>query len=168
MYFRGSFATFDSEERRGMSKWRRVLGYAAIVCGGISVFVFASPIFPIGIEGFFVGAAFFAAGIWALAGKELSSLTRKAAGIRWRARKPAVRIDPLLPVSILRLARERGGILTVSEAAIGLNVPLDQAEAGLRACVRSGAAVEDFDIPRGYSLFSFPEFLPPDDRRKLE
>jgi hypothetical protein len=75
-----------------------------------------------------------------------------------------VAIDPLLPVRILRLAREKAGALTVSEVAISLNVPLEQAEEGLRACVRAGNATMDYDVTRGFTFYTFPEFLPPGDR----
>lgn len=67
-------------------------------------------------------------------------------------------IDPLLPVRILKLAREHKGILTVAQVAISLDVPLDQAEAGLSECVRAGNATPDYDIPRAHAFYRFPEF----------
>ena len=66
---------------------------------------------------------------------------------------------------ILKLAKGHGGILTVAEVAMDLNVPLDQAEAGLSECVRAGNAVPDYDIQRAHAVFRFPEFLEPDAPR---
>jgi hypothetical protein len=148
-----------------MTKKRRTLGYVFFTLGGICTFVFLSPIFPIGVEAFLIGGLFFAAGAWVLAGRDVRKTVSR--GIRARGRRPAVAIDPLLPVRILRLARERGGSITVSDVATALDVPLDQAEEGLRACVHSGNAVEDFDIPRGYTLFRFPEFMSPEERNRI-
>lgn len=79
-----------------------------------------------------------------------------------RGSGPAVPIDPLLPVRILKLAKERAGTLTVAEVAMDLNVPLDQAQAGIDQCVNAGNAVPDYDIPRGLALYRFPEFLTTD------
>ena len=94
-----------------------------------------------------------------------ASLLASQAGGPWSVRPsnapaPAPRtiIDPLLPVRILKLAREHKGTLTVAEVAIGLNVPLDQAEAGLSECVRAGNAIPDYDIARAHALYRFPEF----------
>ena len=42
-----------------------------------------------------------------------------------------------------------------------LNVPLDQAQAGLDECVRAGNAFPDYDIARGHALYRFPEFAVP-------
>jgi hypothetical protein len=64
-------------------------------------------------------------------------------------------------VRILKLAKSRGGTLTVSEVAIELDVPLDHAEAGLEACVRAGNALPDYDVARGHMLYRFPEFIDP-------
>jgi hypothetical protein len=147
---------------------RRTLGYLALSAGGVATFVFLSPVFPIGIEAFLVGGVFFALGAWALAGPDIRKALRRLAaarGIGTRPREPrALEIDPLLPVRILRLARERRGALTVSEVAISLDIPLDQAEEGLHACVRSGNATMDFDVTRGFTFYTFPEYLPPGDR----
>ncbi len=139
----------------GVKDGRRVLGYGAIAFGTVSTIVFLSPIFPIGIEAFFVGAIFFGVAYWALAKPSLSGIIRRFVP---RAVEPPIDIDPLLPVQILRLAREHDGNLTVSEVAIELNVPIAVAEAGLRACVRSGNASEEYDLARGYAEFKFPEF----------
>ena len=74
-------------------------------------------------------------------------------------------IDPLLPVRILRLAKDHAGIITVAQVAIELNVPLAHAEAGLAECVRAGNAMPDYDIAHAHPLYRFPEFLPPDPPR---
>ncbi len=144
-----------------MTKLRRFLGYSAVVVGAISTVVFLSPIFPVGVEAFLVGGVFFAAGAWALAGPDIRGALRRLIRTVPRA---SVSIDPLLPVRILRLAARRQGTLSVSDVAIELDVPLDQAQEGLRACVRAGSAAEDFDLSRGYSLFRFPEFSEQRDR----
>ena len=146
-------------------KLRRFLGYSLLVFSAVATFVFISPIFPIGVEAFLIGAVFFSLGLWALSGPYLRTILKRTART---IRKTQVAIDPLLPVRILRLAKERGGTLTVSNVAIELNVPLDQAAEGLMACIRAGNATEDFDIPRGHTLYRFPEFLPPEDRRLTE
>jgi hypothetical protein len=76
-----------------------------------------------------------------------------------------VTIDPLLPVRILRLAKDHEGILTVAQVAIELNVPLDHADAGLAECVRAGNAIPDYDIAHAHPLYKFPEFLAPEPPR---
>ena len=157
---------------------QRIVGWVLVALGAVSLFVGASPIFPVWIEAFVLGGAFFAAGAWILAGKELRDTVRR--GIRaWRAtrqmnashravKRPAgstVLLDPLLPVRILKLAREEHGTLTVAEVAMELNVPLEQAQAGLDECVRAGNALPDYDMIRGLSVYRFPEFADPDPHR---
>jgi len=150
---------------------RRFLGYFSLALGIGSIVVGASPLFPIVLEAFLIGGVFLAFGVWALAGSEVREALRRAARATASARKSARRdekppptIDPLLPVRILRLAKERGGTLTVADVAIGLEVPLDHARAGLAECVRAGNAMPDYDIPRAHDLFRFPEFIAPEDR----
>jgi hypothetical protein len=141
-----------------MNRFRRFLGYAAYVVGGIATFVCISPLFPIGFEALLVGGIFFALGFWALHEDLIRDFFHRIP--RFLEARPKSPADPLLPVRILKLAKTRQGILTVSEVAIEMNLPLEDAEAGLQACVRSGSAQEDFDISRGFSLYTFPEFLP--------
>jgi hypothetical protein len=149
----------------GLKRSRRILGYTIFAVGVAGIFVGASPIFPVFLEAFVVGGVLIGAGIWILAGPDLRALLRRALGLtlsrRGERRNPAPRtiIDPLLPVRILKLARERKGTLTVAEVAIGLNVPLDQAEAGLSECVRAGNAFPDYDIAHAHALYRFPEFI---------
>ncbi len=70
-----------------------------------------------------------------------------------------VHFDPLLPVNILKLAKENKGILTLSMVAMELNTPLDQAEAGLNECIKFGHAVADFDMKKEITIYSFHEHL---------
>jgi len=144
---------------------RRVIGYSLLGAGALAIIVGASPIFPIYTEAFVAGGILGAAGLWVLAGPELRALIRKALTIKLgggeRRRRAATRtmIDPLLPVRILKLAREHHGLLTVAEVAMGLNIPIDQAEAGLSECVRTGNALPDFDVPGAGAQYRFEEFL---------
>jgi len=148
-----------------LKRSRRVLGYIVLAAGLAGILVGASPIFPVFLEAFVVGGGLIGAGLWILVGPDLRALLRKAArtsaSSRGVTRKPPASrtfIDPLLPVRILKLAREHKGTLTVAEVAIGLNVPLAQAEAGLSECVRAGNAFPDYDIERSHAIYRFPEF----------
>jgi hypothetical protein len=150
-------------------RWKRILGYILLGFGVLSVIDFFSPI-PIPttfLGAFFTGGIAIVAGAWLLTGGgwlaylKRWAATRNAGSIQQPGR---VRFDPLLPVEILRLAREHEGILTVSNVAIGLNVPLDQANAALEECVRQGNAFPDYDIDRQHAVYRFPEFMPRHDR----
>jgi hypothetical protein len=70
------------------------------------------------------------------------------------------RIDPLLPVRVLKLAESRSGVVTVSSVAMALNVGLDECQLALDELVRKGAATVDVDLATGIATYSFPEFLP--------
>jgi hypothetical protein len=143
---------------------RRIVGYTLLAAGAAGIFVGASPIFPVFLEAFVVGGALIGAGLWVLAGPELRALLRRVVGLTFSGKAtrkpPAPRtiMDPLLPVRILKLAREHRGLLTVADVAIGLNIPIDQAEAGLSECVRTGNAIPDYDVAHAHSLYRFPEF----------
>jgi hypothetical protein len=76
------------------------------------------------------------------------------------ARSSAPRIDPLLPVRVLKLAESRSGSLTVSTVAMALNVGLDECQLALDELVRKGAASVDVDLSNGVATYRFPEFLP--------
>jgi hypothetical protein len=153
---------------------QRVIGWSAVAFGAVCIFGGASPVFEaIHLEGVFIGLASFAAGAWVLAGKELRSTMRQALRARRDSRRSARHVaqrgpgaaalmDRLLPVRILKLAREHSGVLSVAQVAMELNVPLDQAQAGLDECVRSGNAFPDYDITHGHALYRFPEFAGPD------
>jgi hypothetical protein len=142
----------------------KILGYVLVVAGAAAIFVGVSPLFPVFLEAFVVGGVLIAGGLWVLAGPDLRASLRRAARLRATGRSaarrlaPRVIIDPLLPVRILKLAKERGGILTVAEVAIELTVPLDHAEAGLSECVRAGNALPDYDVARAHAYYRFPEF----------
>jgi hypothetical protein len=160
-------ASHSQSDKTGVKRPRQILGYTVLAVGVAGIFVGASPIFPVFLEAFVVGGLLIVAGVWILAGPDLRALVRKAAGIalssrRGARRRPATRvvIDPLLPVRILKLAREHQGTLTVADVAISLNVPLDQAEAGLLDCVDAGNAISDYDIARAHAFYRFPEFSP--------
>jgi hypothetical protein len=159
-----------------MSKPQRIAGYTLVAVGAVSVLAGAVPWFPVYIEGFVIGAVLLGAGGWVLAGPELRASIRKAIAVLLRKRAAdrrggraagsgPVTIDPLLPVRILRLAKDRAGVITVAQVAIELNVPLSHAEAGLAECVRAGNAVPDYDITHAHATYRFPEFLPPDPPR---
>ena len=159
-----------------MSRIQKIIGYGAIALSVVSIFIGVSPLFAVRFEAYAVGIVLFATGAWVLPGRELRDTIRRAFRVfqqdrpdgRRRGRRPGrspLTIDPLLPVRILKLAKGHGGILTVAEVAMDLNVPLDQAEAGLSECVRAGNAVPDYDIQRAHAVFRFPEFLEPDAPR---
>jgi len=153
---------------------QRVIGWGLVGFGAVTVLAGAIPwVEAIHLEGVFIGLASFAAGAWVLAGKELRGTIRR--GLRaWQDTRRSARnvsqrgpgavalMDRLLPVRILKLAREQGGVLTVAQVAMELNVPLDQAQAGLDECVRAGNAFPDYDMARGHALYRFPEFVGPD------
>jgi len=154
----------------------RIVGWCLVALGGVSILVGVSPLFAIRFEAYFLGVALFGAGAWVLAGRELRDTIRRGLRATRQARRSSRRagersaggvalLDPLLPVRILKLARAHRGLLTVARVAMELNVPLDQAQAGLDECVRAGNALPDFDIPRGHALYRFPEFSETDPPR---
>jgi len=140
---------------------RRVIGYSLLGLGGLALIVGVSPLFPIYGPAFFMSALLASAGIGVLAWKEIRSLFRRARAAIGHAGSARSALAPLLPVKVLALAKERAGFLTVSEVAIALKVPIDQAEAALESCASSGAALPDYEPERGFSRYKFPEFLPP-------
>jgi hypothetical protein len=147
-------------DTQGSGRGRKVLGWILVVLGALSVVDFFSPV-PIPSVG---AAALISGGVVLVAGLgvlRLGGLNWKALLSRGSRSRTKIAIDPLLPVSILKLARERGGELTVSAVAIALSVSLDQAEVGLEECVRRGAATADYDEAHAVVLYRFPEFLPP-------
>jgi hypothetical protein len=154
-------------------RWRRILGYALAVFGGLSILDWFSPI-PIPTTGpaaIISGAVAMAVGFYFiyLSDVDWVSLLKRSVSRKEDREKAAqeARIDPMIPVEILRIAREKGGLLTISVAAMELNMPLDVVEAGLRECVRRGAARGDFDETRDTVVYRFPEFLPPAENLKL-
>jgi len=159
-----------------MKSGSRIVGWILVALGGVSTLIGISPLFEIRLEAYFLGFALFGAGAWVLAGRELRDTIRRglraAQRVRGSLRRTNERaagggalLDPLLPVRILKLARGHGGLLTVAQVAMELDVPLDQAQAGLDECVRAGNALPDFDIPRGHAFYRFPEFIEPEPPR---
>ena len=64
-----------------MNRAQRIVGYTLIAVGAISIFVGASPLFPIGLEAFVIGGIFMASGAWVLAGKELRETVRRGIAV---------------------------------------------------------------------------------------
>ncbi len=147
-------------------RWKRALGYGLVAFGVLSIIDFFSPI-PIpttGMSAILSGTLFIIGGAYFLSGGGWLAYLRRWAATRDKSpsrTKPQL-ADPLLPVEILRLASNRRGELTVSTVAMELNVPLDQAAAGLDECVRRGNALVDYDMDRLHATYRFPEFTPRD------
>ncbi len=140
----------------------RVVGYGLLILGGLSIIDFFSPI-PVptvGVSALVTGVLLVAAGAFALIPDKKGWLSKMRFWLRIRTR-PAEEIDPMIAVRVLKLAREHRGVLTVSAVAVGLNIPLDKAQAGLDECVRGGQAAADFDMAREIKYYRFQEFLPP-------
>lgn len=147
-------------------KGRKLLGWILVGLGALSVVDFFSPI-PIPTVG---AAALISGGILLIAGLGVLKLgdlnwrgligLRSAQGQTSQPRR-RTRVDPLVPVAILKLARERGGLLSVSTVVIALSLPLDVAEGGLQECVERGVATPDYDEAHATLVYRFPEFLPP-------
>ncbi|MBN1412528.1 MAG: hypothetical protein JW969_16895 [Spirochaetales bacterium] len=156
----------DGKNKKPFS-WSRLLGYGLVALGLLSIVNFFSPI-PIPT----IGITAIISGVIFTIGGALMITTDKSfwAGIISRNRKrlfqQKINIDPLIPVKILKLSKDHNGILTASEVAIKLNVPLPIAEAGLDECVRFGHAMVDFDMKRELKYYKFPEHLPVDDSEK--
>lgn len=160
-----------AEEDRG-GRGRRVLGWSLVAVGALSILDFFSPVpIPtIGGVAILSGAILVAGGLGLvyLRGGGWKRLAGAVSGGRLPGGSEASRpLDPLVPVSILRLAREKGGVLSVSTVAMELGLPLDVAEAGLDECARRGAAASEYDEAKSTTVYRFPEFLPPADRPRL-
>ena len=89
---------------------------------------------------------------------DLMGSMRRPAETQGRVQPP--RIDPLLPVRVLKLAESRSGVVTVSSVAMALNVGLDECQLALDELVRKGAANVDVDLTTGVASYCFPEFQP--------
>jgi hypothetical protein len=140
----------------------RVFGYGFFIYGILSIVDFYStiPITVKGVPGILIGLLCVAFGAILLTRNKLARFKKLLERLR-RNSRPTVEIDPLLPVQILKLARERRGILTQAEVAVELTLSLAEAEAGLAECVRSGQAAADFDMEREIKYYRFQEFVPP-------
>jgi hypothetical protein len=138
-------------------RWSRFWGYALFIFGFLNVADLMSPL-RVPAAGVIGGISILAGFILLLPDK--MAFIRKIA-LQWKnAPNKKQLTDTLLPVKILRLAREHGGILTLSTVAIELNVPLDEAEAGLDECIRSGQAMPDFDMTKEVKYYRFQEHIP--------
>jgi len=156
-----------AEDGKTKKRWKRILSYVLIGFGILSILDLFSPI-PIpttGIVAVVSGAIAITAGFYLLYLSDMDWVGfLKRTVSRKEEREKAdldAGLDPMVPVEILRIARGKGGLLTVSTAAMELNMPLGIVEAGLRECVRRGAAQEDFDEAHSTVVYRFPEFLPP-------
>ncbi len=150
----------ESGNKEGLTV-SKVLGWGLIGLGALSVLDMGAPV-PVPTVGpvaIVTGLIFAATGGFIL----LKSSGRLAALFKDSAKtllEPTVKIDPMLPVRILKLARQKGGILTVSMVAIELDLPLNVAEAGLDECARMGQASADFDMQKEIKYYKFHEQLP--------
>jgi hypothetical protein len=140
--------------------FKKIMGVILIVLGMISLTL------PFTREFFLVSVTLIAFGASAVVrevgGKDrllglFHSLRRPAEP---QPKAPSARIDPLLPVRVLKLAEARAGTLTVSVVAMALNVGLDECQIALDELVRKGAASVDVDLSTGVANYRFPEFLP--------
>jgi hypothetical protein len=151
------------EKKKG--RGRRVFGYVLAGLGILSIVDFFSPI-PIpttGVTAIISGALLIGAGLYVIYLRDVDwqgllkrAISRKAQ--EQVANRPP--LDPLVPVAILKLAREKGGLLTVSTISMALDLPLDTAEAGIEECIRRGVATAEYDEARSTVMYRFPEFLP--------
>jgi len=141
--------------------FKNKLGIVLVVLGFISI-----PFVRFGDEFLLISAFLLAAGIATIV-REIGTSGRLR-GLLWsmrrttdtRGKAQSPRIDPLLPVRVLKLAESRSGKVTVSSVAMGLNVGLDECQLALDELVRKGAANVDVDLSTGIASYSFPEFLP--------
>jgi hypothetical protein len=137
-------------------QWSKAAGYACFIFGILNLADLFSPIrTPAAV---FIGSISIACAVFLL-------IPGKKAWFRkireqWKKTAPKKQLrDPLLPVKILRLAKAHKGILTLSQVAMELNITLDDAEAGLDECVRSGLAMADFDMEKEVKYYRFQEHI---------
>jgi hypothetical protein len=140
--------------------FKKILGIVLVVFGVISISL------PFTREFILISLILIAYGASAIV-REIGGGDRIRALLR-SFRRPYVpeqrgsspRIDPLLPVRVLKLAESHAGSLTVSIVAMALNVGLDECQIALDELVRKGAASVDVDLSNGVATYRFPEFLP--------
>jgi len=141
---------------------RRLAGAGLIGLGVANILNFWAPV-PVPTVG---PSAFIIGGLLVLGGFYLRLPQGSSGRIVWdrlfgAARLGAARpkpVDPMLAVRVLKLASESGGSLTVSQAAIKLNVALDDAQAALDECAVKGTAYIQVDEATGIPAYKFPEF----------
>lgn len=154
----------DSNKEKKKFTWSKLFGYGLISFGVLSILDLFSPI-PIPTVGL---TAILSGGVFILLGAVLLNINKSfwldlVRRNRKLFAKPQVQIDPLLPVKILKLSKAHNGILTSSQVAIELNIPLDMAEAGLDECLRFNHATADYDMKRELKYYKFQEHLPLDE-----
>ncbi|HAE21519.1 MAG TPA: hypothetical protein DCG47_04230 [Spirochaetaceae bacterium] len=152
---------------------RNVAGIGCIALGVLSILNFWAPV-PMPTVG---PSAFISGGLLILLGLFLRMPRGPSGRVEWSrfaallrsgddAPKPKAALsrpaDPLLTVKVLRLAADSKGRLTVSHTAMGLDVPLDLAQAHLDECALKAVAYIDINDDTGISSYCFPEFLPND------
>jgi hypothetical protein len=154
---------------------RRFFGNVLIVLGALNILDFASPrpIPTVGPSAFIVGGVLIGFGFFLRAERDasgkiqwgrLKTLLNANAGTAKKKTEDGQARDPMLAVRTLRLASERGGKLTVAQAAMELDVPIDSAEAALDECTSKGSAFIDVDRETGIASYHFPEFEKPSER----
>jgi len=158
--------------------FRKFTGNSLIVLGVLNILNFYSPrpIPTVGPSAFIFGAIFIIAGLFV-------RVERNPEGkIDWKrlitvfrsnyipkknndtaAKKEGFVRNPMLAVLVIKLASERKGKLTIAQAAMELDSPLEDTEAALDECVSRGSAYMDVDQETGIARYRFPEF---EDRGK--
>jgi hypothetical protein len=140
--------------------FKKILGVVLVVLGVISISL------PFTREFIFISLILIAFGaaniIREVGGKDRLGKLLRSSLRRYppELRGSSPRIDPLLPVRVLKLAESHAGSLTVSVVAMALNVGLDECQIALDELVRKGAANVDVDLSNGVANYRFPEFLP--------
>ncbi len=151
---------------------RRFIGNVFVTLGALNILNFFAPrpIPTVGISAFLVGAGCIVTGLIIRAErdangkiqwKRLGALVRSQ-GTKKPKKKPISggqgSADPMLAVRVLRLASDSGIPLSVAQAAMELDVTLDEAEAALDACAAKGSALIEIEPQTGIARYRFPEF----------
>ncbi len=153
---------------------RRFFANILIALGALNILNFWSPrpVPTVGPSAFIVGGLLLCAGFLLRANRDemgriqwgrLKTLLDTKSEAKSKSGGAPLK-DPMLAVRTLRLASERGGRLTVAQAAMELNVPIDSAESALDECATKGGAFIEVDNDTGIATYRFPEFEPPADR----
>lgn len=153
--------------------FRKFFGNLFIILGSLNIINFWAPrpIPTVGPSAFLLGLILIGTGIFIrIERDEQGNIRWNRLVARYRNSRPKVPSqkpntepklkDPLIAVRVLRLAEQRRGILSISQTAMELNIPLSDAEAGLDECVTRGTASIEVDTNTGLAYYRFPEFLP--------
>ncbi len=152
------------EKSKGPFQWSKFFGTALFIFGALCAADLVSPErTPIAVV---LGTISIVSGVFLLIPNKMAWLKKKL--LRW-SETPRKKIlsDPMVPVRILKLAKEHEGILTLSTVAVELELPLDEAEAGLDECVRSGQATADYDMEKQIKFYRFHEHIRIDGKNLL-